>query len=53
MDDVCVSCGKQVSWVEFYRCEKCDGNVCEDCVVVKDEVQMCPACAGGDGGGEA
>ena len=35
--------------MEFYRCEKCDGNVCGDCVVTKDDMQMCPECAGGEG----
>ena len=46
MADTCVSCGKEVPWVEFYRCEKCDGNVCEECIVVKGDVQLCPDCAG-------
>ncbi len=48
MEDVCCSCGKQVPWTEFYRCEKCDGNVCGDCVVITGDKQMCPKCAGGE-----
>lgn len=46
MQDTCSSCGKEVPWVEFYRCEKCDSNVCGECVVNKNEMQLCPACAG-------
>lgn len=39
---VCPRCYREVS--TSFLCEKCHGQFCHACIVIKDGKQMCPDC---------